>query len=154
VRPTLATIGVGAVTVGFLVAIALASLDAWQWRDFGPLTEKVESGPGVVVTIDPATPYSRIALTSGVGGIIWATLVILPAAVAVRRFASSAPMRLLAYAVVGVLSAIVFSSFRTVHSGSPVSVFLSIGAAIGMLGLGVVTWVLPPNKSLERTREG
>ena len=152
-RPTLATIGVGAVTVGFLLAIALASLDAWQWRDFDTLSEKVESGSGVVVTIDPTTPYSRIALTSGVAGIIWATLVILPAAVAARRFASSAFMRLLAFAVVGVLSAIAFASFRTIHSGSPVSVFLLIGAAIGMLGLGVAAWVLPPNKSLERTRD-
>ncbi len=151
-RTTLAAIGAAAVTAGCLLAIALVALDAWDRHEFETLFPTVADGTSRAL-IEWHTSYSRIGLTAAVGGMVWATVVILPAALATRRFASGALQRLLAVAVVGVVSALAFVGFRTVHSGLPLSAFLLTGSVIGLAGLGVAVWVLPPNTSLERTRD-
>jgi hypothetical protein len=147
-----ATISVAA-TVIILLAIALASLAAWQRHELETLFPSTSEG-GVVVTIAPTTDYVPLVLTAGVAGLLWVALVILPTVFVARRFASGVSTHLVAAAVVGVLSAIAFCGFQPALSLLPLAVFLSIGGAIGLAGLGVAFRALPPNNSLERTREG
>jgi hypothetical protein len=146
-----ATVSVAA-TVIILLAIALVSLAAWQRHELETLSPGTSKGAGVV-TIEPTTDYVPLVLASGVAGLLWVALVIIPTAFAARRFASGVSTHLIAAAVVGALSALAFCSFRPAHSLLPLAVFLLIGGAIGLAGLGVALRALPPNKSLERTRE-
>ena len=147
-----ATIAVAA-TVIILLAIALASLAAWQRHELEALSPSTSKDASVVVAIEPTTDYVPLVLTSGVAGLLWVALVIIPTAFAARRFSSGVSTHLIAAAVVGVLSALAFCGFRPAHSILPLAVFLSIGGAIGLAGLGVTFRALPPNNSLERTRE-
>ena len=147
-----ATISVAA-TVIILLAIALVSLAAWQRHELKTLFPSTSEGAGVVA-VEPTTDYVPLVLTSGVAGLLWVALVIIPTTFVARRFASGVSTHLIAAAVVGVLSALAFCGFRPAHSNLPLAVFLSIGGAIGLAGLGMALRALPPNKSLERTREG
>jgi hypothetical protein len=145
-----ATISVAA-TVIILLAIALVSLAVWQRHELEALSLSASTGASVV-TIERTTDYVPLVLTSGVAGLLWVALVIIPTVFAARRFASGVSTHLITAAVVGVLSALAFCSFRPAHSILPLAVFLSIGGLIGLAGLGVALRALPPNNSLERTR--
>jgi len=136
-----------------LLTVALASLNAWEWHVVDAAFPRTGSGTGVA-TIDSSIPLGSVALTSLLQGLIWESLVVVPGASAAKRLSSRASTRLITASVVVVLSSVAFCGFRTIHSLAPLAVFPAIGGLIGLAGIGVALWVLPPNTSLERTREG
>jgi len=152
VRSTPVVILAAAATVGLLLMAAQVSLSAWDWRSMEALLPSSRSDTGMVIT-DGSLPVGSVALTSLAQGLIWASLVIVPGASAAKRLSSRASIRLMAVAVVVVLSSVAFCGFRTIHSFAPLAAFLMIGGVIGLAGIGVALCVMPPNKSLERTRE-
>jgi hypothetical protein len=153
VRSTPVAILAVAMTVGILLTVALASLNAWEWHEIDAAFPRTGSDTAVVA-VGSSIPLGSVALTSLLQGLIWASLVVVPGASAAKRLSPRASTRLITAAVVVVLSSVAFCGFRTIHSLAPLAVFLAIGGLIGLAGIGVALWVLPPNTSLERTRAG
>jgi hypothetical protein len=61
--------------------------------------------------------------------------------------------RVVSATVVFVVSAIAFSATQYPNSLLPPELIFLVGGLLGLIGVGVMALALPPNKSLERTRE-
>jgi hypothetical protein len=89
----------------------------------------------------------------------WTALVVLPVFLMTRRHVVPVPyQRVSSYAIVVAITATAALIHQTVvgNIGESIgsSVALGFGGAIGLVAVGIADLLLPPNKSLERTREG
>ena len=98
--------------------------------------------------------YARLLAGFSIVGGLWVTCVVLPMTVGMRHLLrNSNNSRVFSYVSVISLSAFVFPFLSSVGPWPQLLVY-AIGGAIGLVAVGVVDRMLPPNKSLERTREG
>jgi hypothetical protein len=160
VRRIVKAIGVTAVSVGTLILVSQEALSWWSWQAF------LESlGPDTVgsVIVDPPPPgpaeaavrYVVAFLALCLVGAAFAAAVVWPVTNAARRiFSHPFAGHVMAGVVVAALSGLAFAA-QTSPSGPwhPAVVF-AIGGAIGVVATTAFTLMLPPNTSLERTREG
>jgi hypothetical protein len=131
--------------------LSLAALNAWEWHEYYAAIPAT-GGDARAMTMDSSELLGSVAVTSLMQGLIWASLVIVPGASAAKSSIFRSSTRVAVAAAVVVLSSLAFCAFRTIHSVAPLDVFVAIGGLIGLVGIGVALWVLPPNTSLERTR--
>ena len=154
-RYTIKALAAAAIATGVMLFLAPIALDWWDARALresqGTENPSVVESPYALV--DPPPPTGSAAIAYGVLkltalcilGAIWAAVIVLPAILGARRLLNH-PLgsRVLAFAVVGVLSAVAYASQLSPRGPwSPILVF-AVGGVMGLASAGVVDRMLPP----------
>ncbi len=158
-RRILKAISATGVTIGASLFLAHVILEWWSWHAFletlgpdgfgRPLVDPPPPGPA-----EAAVRYVLGLVALCLFGALLAASVVWPVTNVARRvFRQPLAGRLTAVSVIAVLSSLGFAG-QTSPSGPwhPAVVF-AIGGAIGIAAATIFTLMMPPNTSLERTRE-
>jgi len=164
-RHTLTAIMVTAVVTGALLLVATRTLEAWYWQQYWQQhtdTQALHSSGSDLDAVIVENPYQIeespityvpmfIALCAA--ATFWVVFVVIPSLLASRwLFVGPLASHTVAAVVVCVLSGIAFALVEGVREYiSPMFTF-GAGGAIGLVSIVLVVNLLPPNKSLERTR--
>ena len=163
-RRTLTALMVTALLSGALLLVATMALDAWHWRLYNQeqALKLAASGSDSVVVENPyglpgtsVITYFGLFVACCAATSFWALFVVTPSLLVSRRvFAGALASHIIAAAVVCIVSGITFALIlRLSPYISPIVTF-SAGGAIGLFSVVLLARMLPPNTSLERTREG
>jgi len=159
VRPSAKAIITGAASAGALLFTTSTILDHWSSQYFWDSNGL--DGTYALVDPPPPTGFEAIALQAiqliwlCFLGAVWTAVVVLPIVLIARRILSYRwASRLLAVAIVGVLSALVCLTQWSPGGPWTTSLICAIGGVIGLVLVAIADRQMPPNKSLERTREG
>ena len=164
-RHVVVTVLVAAVVVGIFLTLAWGGLSYWKEQDTmraaAAMMANSEFADAVVVDnpyehefSSEFEYYARLLAGFSIVGGLWVTCIVLPMTVGMRHLLrNSNNSRVFSYVSVISLSAFVFPFLSSVGPWPQLLVY-AIGGAIGLVAVGVVDRMLPPNKSLERTREG
>jgi len=161
---TLKALMIAALASGALLLIATLVLDAWHWRSYqeAQALESVSSGLEAVVPENPygslptsAVTYLQLFVACCAAATFWVVFVVIPSLLVSRRvFTGPSAGHIVAAIVVGVVSGTVFALMQRLTPYIPPLVPFIVGGTIGLLSIVILAKMLPPNKSLERTREG
>ncbi len=162
-RSTLKAVVVTGIVVGILLLAATLSLSAWQWHLYDQVQTQQPEGQAVAVArlenpyglaYTPATKYVWLFAGCCLVATAWVSALVLPSVTAARQlFTNIVVGRVVSATVVFVVSAIAFSATQYPNSLLPPELIFLVGGLLGLIGFGVMALALPPNKSLERTRE-
>jgi hypothetical protein len=163
-RRTLTSIMLTGLVSGALLAAATLALEAWHWQQYSEAhaLQALGATADAVVVENPYQIEEESLLTYLFGFVVcsaattfWTVFVVIPTLLAARHvFSGAVASQVVAAAVVCTVSGIAFAFMqgRTPYV-SPIIAF-GAGGAIGLLSVLLLARTLPPDTSLERTREG
>jgi hypothetical protein len=157
-----------ALSCGALLEVSFFALNAWKARlyeqaqaqslaraqgeDPAPTTAQVENpyeSHG-----ESMSNYLTVFVLCTAAATFWAVFVVLPTLMVSRHVISGAlTSSIVAAIVVCVVSGLVYCLLGASESYMSLLIPFSVGGAVGLLGLGMLHRMLPPDKSLERSRE-
>jgi hypothetical protein len=159
---TLAALIVAALASGALLLVATVTLDAWHWRLYNEAQALQPSVEGLVAAAaeNPyqlgrsATTYFQIFVGCCAATTFWVVFVVLPGLLAARRmFAGVLASHIIAAIVACIVSGITFTLMQRVTPYISPMITFAAGGTIGLVSTILLAKMLPPNVSLERTRE-
>ena len=162
-RHTLTAIMVTSVVSGVLLLAATLTLEGWHWQRYSEAQalHSSHSDSDAVIVENPyqidESPITFVPMFISVcaAATFWVVFVVVPSLLASRRiFAGSLASHIVAAGVVCVLSGIAFALVQGVTDYIPPIVTFGAGGVVGLVNIVLVVKILPPNTSLERTREG
>jgi hypothetical protein len=161
-RRTLIAIIVTSLACGALLAGATVALDAWHWRLFSDVQVLLSGSAADAVAVENPyessvnlLEYLALFLACCAAATFWAVFVVIPSLLASRRvFSGVFAGVVIAAAVVCVISGVVFTALQRLTPYISPAITFAIGGAIGLFSILLLARLLPPNTSLERTREG
>jgi hypothetical protein len=149
---------------GALLLVATLSLEEWHWQQYyeAQALRSSSSGADAVLVDNPyqindtsMSTYFLLFVACCAAATFWSVFVVIPCLLASRRvFSSTVPSHIVAAAIVCTVSGLAFAF--TQHPNEFVSpmITFSAGGIVGLVSLALLARMLPPNTSLERTREG
>jgi hypothetical protein len=160
---TLIAIMVTAIAGGALLAGATVAFDAWHWKFYSE-AQALQSSASAADAVIVENPYQSsvdlleylaLFLACCAAMTFWTVFLMIPSLLASRRIFSGVYTAVaVAAAVVAVISGVVFMALQRFTPYIPAAITFAVGGAIGLVGILLLARLLPPNTSLERTREG
>jgi len=103
---------------------------------------------------ESAKNYFTLFIACCAAATFWAVFVVLPSLLASRRvFTGALASHIIAALAVCIVSGVAFALMQGVTKYISPMITFAAGGAIGLVSLLLLARMLPPNKSLERTRE-
>ena len=162
-RRTLTAIIVTALVSGALLLAATLSFEAWHWRLYFEAQAIQSAGAGADAAVvenpyqieESVLTYIPMYIALCAAATFWVVFVVIPSLLASRRlFAGTLVRQLVATGLVCVLSGVTFALVFGRTSYIPAIVTLLAGGVIGLVSIALVSRMLPPNTSFERTPGG
>jgi hypothetical protein len=162
-RRTLTAIMVPALAGAALLLIATQILNSWYWQlysDAQALNLSQANADAVIVenpyeVQESILTFIPMFIALCAAATFWVVFVVIPSLLASRRvFAGSLSGHIVAAVTVCTLSGVVFALVLGREGYISPAITFAVGGVIGLVSFALVVKLLPPNTSLERTREG
>jgi hypothetical protein len=167
-RRTVVALVITALSCGALLEVSFFALNAWKLRLYEEAhaqslarAQGEDPAQSAVRVENPyeshgesMSTYLTIFILCTAAATFWAVFVVLPILMLSRHVVSGAiTSSIVAAIVVCVVSGFAYCLLGASESYMNPLITFSVGGAVGLLSLGLLHKMLPPNKSLERSRD-